>query len=267
MFGSNVAMWGRWLVPVVAVLASAAVVAWFRRFRGIRSGVVVWKVIAAAVLAGRLAFVMQNWDTYSTDLLSVLDMRDGGFASMAALFAAFVTGAELTRNAAPLRRPVFAAALVGAAVWIAGAIATLDFAPARVSVPLVELRRLDGAPVQLRTLSTQPMVVNLWATWCPPCRREMPLLRDAQRRHPDITFVFVNQGESPATISQFLAGEGLALDNVLADPARQTGDRTGAFAFPTTLFYDREGRLFMRQVGELHQDTLDARLAMLAKAR
>lgn len=266
MNGSDLASVGQRLVPLAALSASALVVYWYRRYRAIRSGAIVWKVVAAGVLAGRLAFVLQNWDTYSGDLAKVFDMRDGGFASMAALFAAFVLGAELTRNAAPLRRPVFAAALAGAVVWIFGTVATLDFAPARTSVPLVEVRRLDGTPVQLRTFASGPMVVNLWATWCPPCRREMPLLRDAQRRYPGISFVFVNQGESPAVINQFLASERLDIANVFTDRAKETGSRTGAFAFPTTLFFDREGRLFMRQVGELHGDTLDERLAMLMKA-
>jgi thiol-disulfide isomerase/thioredoxin len=91
--------------------------------------------------------------------------------------------------------------------------ATLDFSPPSTPVPLVELRRLDGTPVQLRTLSDKPMVINLWATWCPPCRREMPALQDAQRRHPHIT---------------------------------------------------KDGRLFMRHVGELDRAGLDKRLNMLA---
>ena len=47
----------------------------------------------------------------------------------------------------------------------------------------------------------KPSVVNLWATWCGPCRAEMPTLAAAQKNTPDVIFVFVNQGESQATVT------------------------------------------------------------------
>jgi thiol-disulfide isomerase/thioredoxin len=42
-------------------------------------------------------------------------------------------------------------------------------------------------------------VINIWATWCPPCRREMPVLQQAQHDYPHVTFLFVNQGETRKT--------------------------------------------------------------------
>lgn len=255
------------VVPLLALLACGGVALWFERYRAIRSFSVLWKVVAAGLATGRVVFVLQNWDTYAGRLWTIVDPTDGGFAPMAALFAGFVSGVELTRSRTAARWPVFFAVLAGTATWTVTAIATLDFSPARTLVPMAEVRRLDGTPIQLRTFTTKPFVVNLWATWCPPCQREMPLLRDAQQRYPGITFAFVNQGEGAAEIASFLARERLDLDNVLVDRAGVMGSRTGAFAFPTTLFFDRQGRLFMRQVGELHGDTLDKRLQMLLQAR
>jgi thiol-disulfide isomerase/thioredoxin len=253
-------------VPLLALLACAGVAWWFQRYRAVRSANVLWKVVAAGLVAGRVVFVLQNRDTYAASPWTILDPTDGGFAAMAALFAGFVSGVELTRRRPGARWPVFIAVLAGTVTWTVAAIATLDFAPARTLVPMAEVHRLDGTPVQLRTFTTKPLVVNLWATWCPPCQREMPLLRAAQQRYPGIAFVFVNQGEGSREIARFLARERLDLDNVFLDRAGVMGSRTGAFAFPTTLFYDREGRLFMRQVGELHGDTLDQRLQMLLQA-
>src|SRR5690606_40886240 len=66
----------------------------------------------------------------------------------------------------------------------------------RVLFRSLALTKLEGGEVRLPTFIGQPTVVNLWATWCPPCRREMPVLRDAQQRYPDIAFIFANQGES-----------------------------------------------------------------------
>lgn len=256
----------RLVVPALAILTSAAVGAWFRRYRSAKINPILWKIIAVGLFAARGAFVVQHFDRYATAPLTMLDFSDGGFAPMAGMFAAFVLGAELTRKSALPGRPLLIATLAGAAVWVAGLVATLDFAPARMTVPAVELRRLDGSPVQLRSLSAQPMVVNLWATWCPPCQREMPVLRDAQRANPDITFVFVNQGESSATIRGYLADEGLDINNVFADPVGELAEKASAFAFPTTLFFDRHGTLFMRQVGGLTKATLEERLKLLRAA-
>ena len=104
--------------------------------------------------------------------------------------------------------------------------------------------------------SGQPMVVNLWASWCPPCVREMPVLEQAQKDHPDITFVFVNQGEHPDAIRRFLNKQGLLLDNVLTDLNGNMGRITGSPAMPTTLFYDAQGRQLDSHLGELSSASL-----------
>lgn len=253
----------RWAVPALAIAASAAVSGWYRHRRGWRSWPVIWKTILGSLAVARITFVLQNAPEYASDPLSIANFGDGGFSDSAGILTALVLGMHLTAKSGTPRRPVLAAILGGAVVWIGGAIATLDFGPPSMPVPLVELRRLDGTPVQLRTLTDKPMVVNLWATWCPPCRREMPALQEAQRRHPGITFVFINEGEDVATIQAFMAQQKLALDNVFTDRAREAGRRTGSFAMPTTLFYGKDGRLLLRHMGELDRDGLDSRLEML----
>lgn len=256
----------RWAIPALAISASAAVSWWYRHRRGWHSWPVVWKTILGSLVVARVIFLLQNAPEYAADPLSIIDLGDGGFSDTGGILAAFVLGAHLTARAGTPRRPVLAAILAGAVVGLGGVVATLNFGPPSTPVPLVEIRRLDGTPVQLRTLAGKPMVVNLWATWCPPCRREMPALEEAQRRHPGISFVFVNQGEDVATIQAFMAQQKLELDNVFTDRAREVGRRTGSFAMPTTLFYGRDGRLFLRHIGELDRHGLHSRLEMLARA-
>lgn len=258
---------GRLGVPALALLVSATVSRWYRHRRGWNSWPVVWKTILGALVAARLTFVLQNAPDYAAAPLSVLNIADGGFSDTAGILAAFVLGAHFASRTGTPRRPVLAAALAGAVVWLGGAIATRDLGPPSTPVPRVEVRRLDGTPVQLHTLTDKPMVINLWATWCPPCRREMPALRDAQRNHPEVTFVFANAGEDAATIQAFLARQGLDIDNVVTDRARELGRRTGSHALPTTLFYGKDGRLFLRHVGELDRAGLDKRLRMLASQK
>lgn len=104
------------------------------------------------------------------------------------------------------------------------------------------------------------MVVNLWATWCAPCRREMPVLQQAQAARPEVHFVFLNQGESAERVLAFLGSQQLPLRNVLLDAHGQAGAQLGHRALPTTLFYDASGRLVDTRVGELSHATLAQRL-------
>jgi len=253
----------RVLVPVVAVLVSSFVADWYSRRRGIDPGPVLWKMLLAGLLAARAAFVVKHYEIYAEAPLDMFDLRDGGFALEAGLVVACVVGVELTRKRAELRKPLLGAFLAGAVVWFGGSGLAAALAPPDAPLPAVEVRRLDGTPVPLQSFAGKPMVVNLWATWCPPCRREMPALRDAQAANPDIAFVFVNQGEQAETIASFLAGERLRMANVMRDPASQVAKATGSFAWPTTLFFDSKGMLVMRHVGELSAATLSERLAKL----
>ena len=257
---------GHLIAPALGIASSAVAGLWFGRRRGVDVLPLLAKILVGALLAARFAFLLQHYDSYRGVPWSLLDISDGGFTATAGLFAALVIGTESTRKVPGARRPVALAVVTGVAVWTMATVAVLDFAPARVMVPLMEAKRLDGTPVQLRTFTQKPMLINLWATWCPPCRREMPVLSQAQRRHPDITFVFLNQGENTREIVRFLDQERLHPENVFADPFGSFFERIGAYAYPTTLFFDSDGVLFMRQVGELDSAGLEERLAMLRKA-
>lgn len=126
--------------------------------------------------------------------------------------------------------------------------------------PDVKLVTLDGHSITLYAIAArhphQPMVVNLWASWCPPCRAEMPMLAAAQAHDPNVTFVFANQGESASAARQFLSSESLTLNNVLLDSGRRLARSVGTQAYPTTLFYNAAGRLVDRHMGMLSRATL-----------
>lgn len=254
-------------LSLAAVLAATLVAEWFRRRRGIDPGGALWRMIVAGFLSARLAFVLKHHAIYLAAPWSVFDIRDGGFASVAGLVAACVVGAELTRRQAALRRPVLACMLAGCAVWFGGTLLNQALTPAHTPVPDVMVRQLDGREVALRSFANRPVVLNLWATWCPPCRREMPALMAAQAAHPEIAFVLVNQGESAATVAAYIARERLPVpaqsSMIVLDPGSQVAARLGAAGMPTTLFYDAAGRLRTRHVGELSPATLADKLAAI----
>ncbi|GGY74435.1 prolipoprotein diacylglyceryl transferase family protein [Pseudoduganella plicata] len=261
------------VIPAYALLALAglgtanAAGAWFRRFRGVDPGAAFWKMTVAGFVVARLVFVLRNADLYVDSPLSAFNFRDGGFATWAGWFAALVVGMVSVRTNVPLRRPLLVATLAGAAVWFGGTMFNRALAPQLQPLPSMDVRRLDGAVVALDRFRGRPLVVNLWATWCGPCRREMPALKAAQHAHPGVTFVFVNQGESEQEVQRFLSGQRLELRNVVLDPARELGTRTHSPGYPTTLFYDAAGTLRFRHVGELSQAAVREHIAALSERR
>jgi thiol-disulfide isomerase/thioredoxin len=131
-------------------------------------------------------------------------------------------------------------------------------------LPKVALTTLAGDPIDLLALSAgRPIVVNLWASWCSPCRREMPVLAAAQKQEKEFLFVFANQGEDGMTAQNYVTGAGLNMVNVLLDPSTNFGHEAGSTALPTTLFYDTQGRLVNSALGELSEASLTSKLDQL----
>ena len=148
-----------------------------------------------------------------------------------------------------------AGVLVCAAIY--GAIHIMESA----SLPTVPLTTLKGDQVNLSSLATgKPMVLNLWASWCTPCREEMPMLAAAQRQEAGLQFVFANQGEDGTTVQRFLSASQLELTNVLLDPSARIGREAGSMALPITFFYDDSGRLVDTNMGGLTADSLATKL-------
>lgn len=257
---------GPLVVPVqvalllASVMLAHAVAAGFRRMRGVDPGPALWQVIVSGFVAGRLVFVLRHHELYFSAPLSIVDFRDGGVDNLAGFATAIIVGVELSRRSTMLRRPLLAATLTGCVVFFGGTALNHILTPEGVPVPAVEVRRLDGTTVPLSGFVGRPLVINLWATWCPPCRREMPVLKAAQLAHPDINFVFVNQGESAAAVQRYLDANGLQMSNVVLDPAKQLSAQTGSSGYPTTLFYDAQGRLYKRHMGELSHATLSDKI-------
>lgn len=248
---------------VASVLLANGMSAWFRSSRGLDPGPILWKMTLIGFGVARIIFVLRHNDFYFRDPISIIDFRDGGVDSLAGFAAAFVAGAELTRRNTALRKPLTIAALAGCIFFFTGTLINQSLLPADARIPPVEVRRLDGSTVSLSQFVGRPLVINLWATWCPPCRREMPVLKSAQQAHVDVEFVFVNQGESAHTVEKFLTAQGLQMRSVVLDPAKQFSTRTGTSGYPTTLFYDAEGRLSSRHLGELSAATLEEKIERL----
>jgi thiol-disulfide isomerase/thioredoxin len=219
-----------------------------------------WKTWIVGLLVARLAFIWEFRAAYMLSPLGMLDIRDGGWNATAGFIGAWLYALSLYGRRPALRKPVQAAMLTGSLVWLAGSIAlSLQPGPGQ-PMPELGFRSTQGETVQLAAFKGQPTVVNLWATWCPPCVREMPVLQKAQADLPGVNFVFVNQGESPDKVHQWLQARDLNLRNMLLDEARVAGAAFKQSALPMTLFFDADGRLVSTRIGELSPATLAERL-------
>jgi thiol-disulfide isomerase/thioredoxin len=222
------------------------------------------EMVLGGLLAARLVFVLLWFETFRLMPWSILDIRDGGFEPWTGVGVALLFALWRGRRKPALRRPLTLGLLAGLLTWgMSGAPGMLRMAY-QTPLPGVPLTTLAGASTTLAALSGgKPMVVNLWASWCPPCRREMPLLSAAQQRDPAVTFVFVNQGENAALARQYLATESFSLTNVLLDNGTLLGKAIGSTALPTTLFYDARGHLVDTHLGALSAATLSNKLNQL----
>ena len=249
------------LLLYVVVAASLYVGTRFSRNSGVAIEPTLWKTMLVGLLVARFAFIWEFRAAYMVSPLSMLDIRDGGWNATAGFIGAWLFALSLYGRRPALRKPMQAALLTGSIVWLVGSISLSMRTDTGQQMPALGFPSLAGQTIQLAEFKGQPTVVNLWATWCPPCVREMPVLQQAQIDQPSVNFVFLNQGESAERVSAWLQARKLVLGNVLLDPNRIAGATFKQSALPMTLFFDANGRLVSTRIGELSSATLAERLA------
>lgn len=241
------------LAAVILIWLFLAACAWIaRRTEGnsVRAG---WLALGAGLVAARIAYVAQNLDAFAVEPLSILYVWQGGFAALYGIAAAAIVLLLMLRGR--VLRSSLGALLVLGIAWMAFD-AAMQRAPARPLSASLAATTLQGAPFDFAALRGRPFVVNLWATWCPPCLREMPMLVQTAAANPDVAILLVNQGEDAARVANYLGETGLRPDNVLLDPALTFAAAAGGGALPTTLFVDADGQIRRTHAGEISRAAL-----------
>jgi peroxiredoxin len=132
------------------------------------------------------------------------------------------------------------------------------------TVPDVELTTLDGERIRLADLRGRRVVVNLWATWCGPCRRELPHFAAFARRTPREQVVVIGVSkEGPGVLRPFVEKERLGYPIASADTGTWPEPFASVRSIPTTFFIDRNGLIQFVKVGYLSEE----KLAALATAK
>ncbi len=128
--------------------------------------------------------------------------------------------------------------------------------------PAFTLSSTDGSQVSLAGLAGKPVVINFWATYCPPCRAEMPLLQKRAGPQSGVQLVLVNEGESGQAARDYLDALGLHNPSLL-DSDLGVGHAFGAIALPTTVFVRADGTIAARHIGQLDDAVLSAEISNL----
>lgn len=242
------------LLPVGLMWAFLAGSLWLVRKRDRRARRTPWAALAIGIVTARMSYVVSHWEAYRPDPAAVVYLWQGGFDPVAGIIAAALV---ITAGLQSLREGAASMLVLAAAsgLWIG----YLQLEAHRPRPPFPEgitLTNLDGRPVSLDALRERPFVVNLWASWCGPCRREMPMLVEVASTTPGVSILLINQGEDRRLIQRFLEEERLPAENVLSDHGASLMRMTGGSGLPTTLFVRADGRIEEAHMGEVSRAAL-----------
>jgi thiol-disulfide isomerase/thioredoxin len=182
-----------------------------------------------------------------------------GLAVGAAAFFGFPSADEPSGEAGPAATNPASSAVSGLPAGQSAA-APVVGAPA----PDFELAGLDGALVRLSDLRGQVVALNFWATWCMPCRDEMPLLDAALEKYgaEGLAILAIDADESAGLVTEFRDELGVSLP-LLLDPGGEVQQLYRVRGYPTTYFVDRDGIIEVQHIGILSEGQLERYLGSL----
>jgi len=116
--------------------------------------------------------------------------------------------------------------------------------------PNFQLDNLEGESVSLSDFRGKPVMLNFWATWCPPCVSEMPYIQQMYEEWRDkgLILLVIHMGGSPSQVKEFLQSHNLSLP-VLLDINQDVAQKYGIQYIPTTFFIDKDGIIQEKIIG------------------
>ena len=145
----------------------------------------------------------------------------------------------------------------------------LSVVPAQVNYPSPDLTLTDiqGVTHSLSDFRGQVVLVNLWATWCPPCKAEMPTLQSYHNKYSDkgFTVIAINDGDPTADVIQFVKDYSLTFPIWLDPTYIATEDAFKTLNLPSSFVIDRDGTVRLSWVGEINSKMLEKYVTPIIK--
>jgi thiol-disulfide isomerase/thioredoxin len=245
------------VVGLVVFLATASVLA--HRFDA-RLGSWSSMTALAGIGGARLGHVLQHLDSFAVEPWRVLAVWQGGFSwtgAAAGVVVMLVVPLCRTRSLAAWGALSVAAGVVATSstLLIAGTDSQLP--------PSTAIFQSSTGGGRTIGANGRPVVLNLWASWCPPCRRELPMMSEIASSTDEVEFVFANQGEAPSVMSAYLRDNDLSLPGAVLDPELLLSRHYSAVGLPATLFLAADGTLAASHLGEISREVLEQQVQEL----
>lgn len=157
---------------------------------------------------------------------------------------------------------------LGIVLWIRGGLqgkppGWVDLPEVGKAAPEIQLNGLDGQPGKLSGFRGKAMLVNFWATWCQPCKQEMPLIEKAHQKYADeLAVIGVDYSEGPVVVKPFVEQLGVTFP-IWMDTSGSVSTRYNVRGLPSTYFIDKDGVLKAVHLGPLDEKTLPQYLQMV----
>lgn len=133
--------------------------------------------------------------------------------------------------------------------------------------PNFTIEHVDGNKITLANLKGKPVFINFWASWCPPCKEEMPFIQEAYNEYGDqIEFIMINVIETDTLedMNAYLSENGYTFP-VYLDKKNKVSDLYNVFAYPTSFFIDRNGKIEEFFLGGMDQAYFSQKIQQLLR--
>lgn len=237
--------------------------------------------VITGLITARAAYAALYWSAFSPAPWTILYFWQPGYLPVAGVAGGALYVLHRLRKQSAAGRlsglRIVSTGLAFGATILAVILGTMNLASedrvlkAGDTVPDFRLVNLDGQPVSYSGLEGKGVVLNFWATWCPPCRREMPLLESAWGRYKskNVVIVGIAVGESPEDVRRFVDAQGFSYpiwvepENAEEVEAANTNEMLGWFGsagLPTTVFIRPDGYIDEVYIGEVNRALLLERI-------
>lgn len=252
-------------VAILCILVFFGMVALAARWGAVKLAGLATGVALAGIITARIGYVADHAAIYADAPWSALAIWQGGFSTLAGVAGA---AALLVIRLGRSRDTIIGlmALAVPTTLWfvVQALVPPVDYGRFPYDVTLVDIA---GRPLPLERFRERPFVLNLWTSWCGPCRRELPMLDAAASRSSEVPILLADQGEAPTTVAGFLTREGIGTAHVVLDPSRSLSGAFRVAGYPVTVFVAADGTIVQLQLGELSRAALADGIELARKHR